>query len=235
MRDLILSHKLNKKWIKLVSRIKISYFRYTDEFMRILDKTIVTKNRMKIGYARVSTQDQKLDLQLDDLKKWECEKIYQEKMSSGKERPQLTKMMENFREGDTLIIWKLDRLGRTLKELIQLVESLSAKQVNFVSIKDSIDTSTAQGRFYLNLFASLAEFERDTIRERTNAGLAAARARGRLGGRIKGLSSEAKQKAETAVMLYQQKKSADEIASIIGVGRATVYRYLEAMGQERNL
>lgn len=100
---------------------------------------------------------------------------------------------------------------------------------------DSIDTSTAQGRFYLNLFASLAEFERDTIRERTKTGLAAARARGRLGGRSKGLSPEARQKAETAVMLYQQKKSADEIATIIGVGRATVYRYLEAMGQERKL
>ena len=190
---------------------------------------------MKIGYARVSTQDQKLDLQLDDLKKWGCEKIYQEKMSSGKERPQLIKMMENFREGDTLIIWKLDRLGRTLKELIQLVESLSAKQVDFVSIKDTIDTSTAQGRLYFNLFASLAEFERDTIRERTKAGLAAARARGRLGGRSKGLSPEAIQKAKTAVMLYQQQKSTDEIAVIIGVGRATVYRYLQTMGQERKL
>ena len=99
-----------------------------------------------------------------------------------------------------------------------------------MSIKDTIDTSTAQGRLYFNLFASLAEFERDTIRERTKAGLAADRAIGRLSGRSKGLSPEAIQKAKTAVMLYQQKKSTDEIAVIIGVGRATVYRYLQTMG-----
>ncbi|MEA5257925.1 recombinase family protein [Arcicella aquatica] len=124
---------------------------------------------------------------------------------------------------------------RTTKELIQLIETLENKKVHFVSIKDTIDTSSAQGRLFLNIFASLAEFERDIIRERTRAGLASARARGRTGGRKKGLSSDGLEKAETAVMLYQQKKSADEIASIIGVGRATVYRYLEAMGQKRNL
>lgn len=174
-------------------------------------------------------------MQLDDLKKMGCQKIYQEKVSSGKERPQLTKLIEDIREGDTLIVWKLDRLGRSLKELVNLIETLLTKQAHFVSIKDSIDTSTAQGRLFLNIFASLAEFERDIIRERTKAGLAAARARGRLGGRSKGLSPEATQKAETAVLLYQQQKSADEIAGIIGVGRATVYRYLEAMGQKRNL
>ncbi len=105
----------------------------------------------------------------------------------------------------------------------------------FVSIKDSIDTSTAQGRLFLNIFGSLAEFERDIIRERTKAGLSAAKARGRTGGRKKGLGPEAMKKAETAVMLYKQMKNAKEIAGIIGVGRATVYRYLEEMGQERNL
>jgi len=190
---------------------------------------------VKIGYARVSTQDQNLDLQTDELKKVGCEKIYQEKVSSGKERPQLVRLLDNLRAGDTLIVWKLDRLGRSLKELIHLIETLENKKVDFVSMKDAIDTSTAQGRLFLNIFASLAEFERDIIRERTKAGLASARARGRTGGRKKGLSSDALKKAETAVMLYQQKKSADEIASIIGVGRATVYRYLEAMGQKRNL
>lgn len=190
---------------------------------------------MIIGYARVSTQDQNLDLQTDELTKLGCQRIYQEKVSSGKERPQLIKMIENLREGDSVIVWKLDRLARSLKELINLVEIFRAKKVNFTSIKDSIDTSTVQGRLLLNIFGSLAEFERDTIRERTKAGLSAAKARGRMGGKKKGLSPEAKKKAETAVMLYKQKKSAVEIAGIIGVGRATVYRYLEEMGQERNL
>jgi len=190
---------------------------------------------MIIGYARVSTQDQNLDLQTDELTKLGCQKIYQEKISSGKERTQLIKMIENLREGDSVMVWKLDRLARSLKELINLVETFRLKKVNFTSIKDSIDTSTLQGRLLLNIFGSLAEFERDTIRERTKAGLSAAKARGRMGGKKKGLSPEAKKKAETAVMLYKQKKSAVEIAGIIGVGRATVYRYLEEMGQERNL
>ena len=190
---------------------------------------------MIIGYARVSTQDQNLDLQTDELTKLGCQKIYQEKVSSGKERPQLIKMIENLREGDSVMVWKLDRLARSLKELINLVEILRVKKVNFTSIKDSIDTSTVQGRLLLNIFGSLAEFERDIIRERTKAGLSAAKARGRMGGKKKGLSPEAKKKAETAVMLYKQKKSAVEIAGIIGVGRATVYRYLEEMGQERKL
>jgi DNA invertase Pin-like site-specific DNA recombinase len=190
---------------------------------------------MIIGYARVSTQDQNLDLQTDELTRLGCQKIYQEKVSSGKERPQLMKMIENLREGDSVMVWKLDRLARSLKELINLIEIFKVKKVNFTSIKDSIDTSTVQGRLLLNIFGSLAEFERDTIRERTKAGLSAAKARGRMGGKKKGLSPEAMKKAETAVMLYKQKKSAVEIAGIIGVGRATVYRYLEEMGQERNL
>lgn len=190
---------------------------------------------MIIGYARVSTQDQNLDLQTDELTKLGCQKIYQEKVSSSRERPELIKMIENLREGDSVVVWKLDRLGRSLKELINLIETLQAKKVNFVSIKDSIDTSTAQGRLFLNIFGSLAEFERDIIRERTKAGLAAAKARGRIGGRKKGLAPEAMKKAETAVMLYKQMKNAKEIAGIIGVGRATVYRYLEELGQKRNL
>ena len=190
---------------------------------------------MIIGYARVSTQDQNLDLQTDELTKLGCQKIYQEKVSSSRERPELIKMIENLREGDSVVVWKLDRLGRSLKELINLIETLQAKKVNFVSIKDSIDTYTAQGRLFLNIFGSLAEFERDIIRERTKAGLASAKARGRIGGRKKGLAPEAMKKAETAVMLYKQMKNAKEIAGILGVGRATVYRYLEEMGQERNL
>ena len=164
-----------------------------------------------------------------------CQKIYQEKVSSGKERPQLIKMIENLREGDSVMVWKLDRLARSLKELINLVEIFSVKKVNFTSVKDSIDTFTVQGRLLLNIFGSLAEFERDAIRERTKAGLSAAKARGRMGGKKKELSPEAKKKAETAVILYNRKKSAVEIAGFIGVGGATVYRYLEEMGQEQNL
>lgn len=139
------------------------------------------------------------------------------------------------REGDTVVVYKLDRLGRSLKELVELITEFQERKVEFISLQDAIDTSTAQGRLFLNLFASLAEFERDIIRERTKAGLAAARARGRVGGKKKGLTPEAIKKAETAVMLYKEKKSAEEIAGIIGVARATVYRYLENMGQKRNL
>ena len=190
---------------------------------------------IKLGYARVSTQEQVLDLQLDELKLANCQQIFQEKISSGKERPQLIKMLDMLREGDTVIVYKLDRLGRSLKELINLLSHFEERKIAFVSLKDAIDTSTPQGRFFLNIFASLAEFERDIIRERTKAGLSAARARGRMGGKKKGLSPEAIKKAETAVMLYRERKTAEEIAGIIGVGRATVYRYLEAMGQKRNL
>lgn len=199
------------------------------ELMRFLAQNMI------IGYARVSTQDQSLDLQLDALKVAKCQQVFQEKISSAKERQQLLKMLEMLREGDTVVVYKLDRLGRSLKELVELITEFQERKVEFISLQDAIDTSTAQGRLFLNLFASLAEFERDIIRERTKAGLAAARARGRVGGKKKGLTPEAIKKAETAVMLYKEKKSAEEIAGIIGVARATVYRYLENMGQKRNL
>ncbi|WP_394342005.1 recombinase family protein [Spirosoma pollinicola] len=134
---------------------------------------------MLFGNARVSTQDQNLALQLDDLKKAGCQKIFQEKVSSAKERPQLRKLLEILREDDTVIVWKLDRLGRSLKELFTLVNDFQTQGIGFRSLNDTIDTTTAQGRLVFNLFASLAEFERNLIRERTKAGLAAARARGR--------------------------------------------------------
>ena len=134
---------------------------------------------MLIGYARVSTQDQQLHLQLDDLHKTGCERVYQEKVSATKERPQLARLLESIREGDTVVVWKLDRLGRSLKELIGLINAFQAKGVGFRSLNDAIDTTTAQGRLVFNIFASLAEFERDLIGERTRAGLSAARARGR--------------------------------------------------------
>ena len=191
---------------------------------------------MKIGYARVSTFDQKLDLQLDALKAAGCEKVFQEKASGAKEdRPELTKLLSHVREGDTVVIWRLDRLARSLKHLIQLVNQLESQGVAFSSVSENIDTSTAGGRLIFHIFGALAEFERNLIRERTNAGLKAARERGRVGGRKKGLSSEAKQKAMLAEMYYKEgKMSTTEIAESLGIARGTLYKYLKHRGLEFN-
>lgn len=185
---------------------------------------------MKLGYARVSTQDQNLELQNDELEKAGCEKIFEEKISGKtKERPALKLMMETVRPGDSVIVWKLDRLGRSLKDLIDLVAEIQSKGADFISIKDSINTQTATGRFTFNIFASLAEFEREIIRERTMAGLTAAKARGRMGGRPKGLTKKALDKAHSALLLYSsKKKTVGEIAHELGLSRATCYRYIEA-------
>jgi len=184
---------------------------------------------MNIGYARVSTQDQNLALQLDALKKAKCELIFEEKISGKKrERPELDKTLEKLRKGDCLIVWKLDRLGRSLKDLIEIITNLNGKGIKFRSIQDNIDTNTPTGRFTFNIFASLAEFEREIIRERTMAGLQAARARGRAGGRPKGLTKEAISKMKAVVALYNNKqKTMQEIAQDLGISRATCYRYLE--------
>lgn len=183
---------------------------------------------MKIGYARVSTQDQKLDLQIDALKKAECTKIFTEKVSAAKERPELKKLIKSLQPGDVVIVWKLDRLGRSLRHLLQLVEAFEAKGVQFISLMDNIRTDTAQGRLMLNIFASLAEFEREIIRERTNAGLAAARARGRKGGRPPGLKFEAQLKAQQAKKLYDAKKlSIDGICTKLDISRKTLYRWIK--------
>ena len=172
-------------------------------------------------------QDQNLNLQLDDLKKAGCQKIFQEKVSSAKERPQLQKLLETLREDDTVIVWKLDRLSRSLKELFTLVNDFQARGIGFRSLNDAIDTTTAQGRLVFNLFASLAEFERDLIRERTKAGLAAARARGRVGGRPKGLTTAAQIKARAVKTMYALKTHTIlEIGQLFHLSRATVYRYL---------
>ncbi|WP_317046718.1 recombinase family protein [Spirosoma pollinicola] len=156
---------------------------------------------MKLGYPRVSTapadrQAQNLALQLDALKAAGCLKIYQEKASRSKtERPELNRLLEIIREGDTLMIWKLDLLGRSLNHLIEIVTRLEDHHIGLVSLNDPIDTTTAQGRLVFRIFASLAEFEREVIRERTLAGLASARRRGQLLGRRKGLSKAGEQKA----------------------------------------
>lgn len=184
---------------------------------------------MKIGYAMVSTQDQKLELQLDDLKSYGCETVYKEKISGkNKSRPQLEKMVDQLRSGDVVVVWKLDRLGRSLKDLIDLVSAFREKGVEFVSLKDGIDTGTATGRFTFNIFASLAEFEREIIRERTMAGLDAARSRGRMGGRPAGLSKEALATAKNAKILYDSgERSVKEISEGLEISRATCYRYID--------
>ena len=186
---------------------------------------------MIFGYARVSTSDQQLHLQTDALQAYGCVEVAQENVLSVKERPALQHHLTRLRPSDTLVVWKLDRLGRSLKDLVTLVTGFQDKGIHFVSLQDHLDTTTAQGRLMFNLFASLAEFERDIIRERTKAGLTAARARGRQGGRPKGLSKEAVSKAQAAKIFYlQQDKTVTEIGQLLGVGRATIYRYLAHLG-----
>lgn len=146
---------------------------------------------MQIGYARVSTDDQELNLQLDALTESGCTRIYREKESGGKdERPELQAALDYLREGDTLVVWRLDRLGRNLKHLIQTVERLKEEGKHFRSLTEEINTSTATGTLVFHLFCALAEFERNLTRERVNAGLKAAKARGRLGGRKKTITEK---------------------------------------------
>lgn len=185
---------------------------------------------MKIGYARVSTADQNLAMQTDALQEAGCEKLFEDKVSGkSKERPNLNKMLSMLRSGDTVVVWKLDRLGRSLKDLISIVANMEEMGVNLVSIKDGIDTTSPIGKFTFQLFGALAEFEVAMIKERTKAGLIAARARGRKGGRPKGLSKEAMSKAYAIKTLYdQQEKSMEEIAKDMGLSRTTCYRYLDA-------
>lgn len=185
---------------------------------------------MKVGYCRVSTRDQNLDMQLDALQKAECTKIFQEKVSGASvERPELQKLLDYVREGDVIVIWKLDRLGRSLKHLVELVNELMNKKVGLLSLNDPIDTTNAQGRLTFNIFASLAQFEREIISERTKAGLEAARSRGKQGGRPKGLPEKAQQKAIIAEMLYKEKKlSIQQIATQLNISKATLYSYLRS-------
>jgi DNA invertase Pin-like site-specific DNA recombinase len=183
---------------------------------------------MNIGYARVSTRDQNLELQLDALTKAGCEIIHQEKVSGASaSRPELDKLLSQLRAGDTVYIYKLDRLGRSLKHLLQVVGDLQQRNVGLVSLTDAINTTSAQGRLVFNLFASLAEFERELIRERTHAGLASARARGRVGGRRRGLSEEAERTAIIAETLYrEQQLGVNEIAQRLHISKVTLYKYL---------
>src|SRR6059058_368651 len=181
---------------------------------------------MNIGYARVSTFDQHLDLQKDALTRAGCEKIFTDTMSGAKaERPGLVQALTFMRAGDILVVWKLDRLGRSLRNLIDVVTELETLGIGFRSVTESIDTTTSGGKLIFHIFGALAEFERDLIRERTNAGLVAARARGRKGGRPKSLTGK---KTAMAQALYNDKNNTvDEICKTLNISRATLYRYIK--------
>jgi len=186
---------------------------------------------MLLGYARISTNDQNFDLQIDALTKHGCKRFYKDTVSGAKsKRPGLDEMLKEARPKDIIVIWKLDRLGRSLKHLVDLVAELNERDIGLRSLNDPIDTTTAQGRLVFNIFASLAEFEREIIRERTNAGLAAARARGRTGGRKPGLSEDAKRKARIAQSYYEEGMAVNQITKSIGISKATLYRYLRFRG-----
>jgi DNA invertase Pin-like site-specific DNA recombinase len=180
---------------------------------------------MLIGYARVSTADQTLDLQKDALNKAGCERIFTDTASGAKaERIGLDEALSYVRKGDTLVVWRLDRLGRSLPHLIETITGLANRGVGFKSITEAIDTTTSGGKLIFHIFGALAEFERDIIRERTQAGLTAARARGRKGGRPKKLNPR---KLEIAKALYNNRKTTvDDICRTLNISRATLYRYI---------
>jgi DNA invertase Pin-like site-specific DNA recombinase len=182
---------------------------------------------MFIGYARVSTADQTLDLQKDALEKAGCTKIFTDTASGAKaERTGLDEALNYVRSGDTLVVWRLDRLGRSLTHLIATITGLSDQHIGFKSVTENIDTTSSGGKLVFHIFGALAEFERDIIRERTQAGLTAARARGRKGGRPKALTPK---KAQMAQALYNDKSNTiDEICKTLNISRATLYRYTKA-------
>lgn len=182
--------------------------------------------RMMIGYARVSTQDQSLDLQTEALTRAGCEKIYEDKISGVRvERPGLTRALEMLREGDTLVVWKLDRLGRSVKQLVDMVGELHKQGIQFKSLTNAIDTGTPAGRFFFHVMASLAEMERELIIERTRAGLDAAKQLGRKGGRKPKMTSS---KIESAKKLLASGIPPRDVAKDLGVSVPTLYRWLPA-------
>ncbi len=182
---------------------------------------------MLIGYARVSTDDQNLDLQRDALNQAGCDQIFEDQLSGAKaERPGLHEALRYARSGDTLVVWRLDRLSRSLKDLIEMVILLESDGVGLKSLQEAIDTTSSSGKLIFHIFGALAEFERNLIRERTQAGLQAARARGRKGGRPKALNTD---KQALAVKLYDEKKhTVGQICQIMGISKPTLYKYIEA-------
>jgi DNA invertase Pin-like site-specific DNA recombinase len=181
---------------------------------------------MLIGYARVSTDEQNLNLQRDALEKAGCEQIFTDQVSGTKaRRPGLEQTFSHLRSDDTLVVWRLDRLGRSLRHLIDTVTDLQEKGIEFKSLTESIDTRTSGGKLVFHIFGALAEFEREIIRERTKAGLEAARARGRHGGPRYKLSPK---QVDIARQLWESKTPVKEICETLGISRATFYRYVKA-------
>lgn len=181
---------------------------------------------MLIGYARVSTQVQNLELQLDALTKAGCQKVFEDTISGSRaDRPGLGKALDMLREGDTLVVWKLDRLGRSVKQLVELVSALYKQNVQFKSLTDSIDTGTPSGRFFFHVMASLAEMERDLIVERTRAGLDVAKQLGRKGGRKPKMTDS---KIESAKKLLASGVPPKDVAKNLGVSVPTLYRWIPA-------
>ncbi|MCS4047626.1 DNA invertase Pin-like site-specific DNA recombinase [Salinibacter ruber] len=187
---------------------------------------------MNVGYARVSTGEQTLDLQTDELQEAGCEEIYTDKTSGAKgQRPGLEKALSYLREGDCLIVWKLDRLGRSLKDLIEKVQALGEEGCEFRSLKEGIDTTTPAGKLTFHIFGALAEFERDLIRERTKAGLRAARKRGKTGGRPPALDEGDIKMAQR--LIQDPDVPVDTICQRLGISSATLYRYVGPDGSRR--
>lgn len=181
---------------------------------------------MLIGYARISTDDQDLSLQMIALEQAHCEKIFTDRLSgSQSDRPGLNSAFSHLRAGDTLVVWKLDRLGRGVKSLIDMVTNMESQNIHFQSLTDQIDTSTPAGRFFFHVMASLAQMERELIIERTRAGLAAARKKGRIGGRKRRMTDS---KIEAAKKLFEAGALPKDIANDLGVSIPTLYRWLPA-------
>jgi DNA invertase Pin-like site-specific DNA recombinase len=181
---------------------------------------------MLIGYARVSTQDQNMTLQRDALEKSGCSKIFEDRISGSRsERPGLATAMAMLREGDTLVVWKLDRLGRSVRHLVEIVGALQTQGIQFKSLTDAIDTGTPSGRFFFHVMASLAQMERELIVERTRAGLEVARAKGIKGGRKRLMTPK---KVEAAQKLLSSGTAPREVAQTLGVSIPTLYRWVPA-------
>jgi DNA invertase Pin-like site-specific DNA recombinase len=180
---------------------------------------------MLVGYARVSTQEQNLDLQISSLKEIGCEKIFTEKASGAqRDRPELFKALEYIRSGDVLVVWKLDRLARSMRQLIETIEMLESRKIGFKSITEHMDTTTNGGKLIFHIFASLAEFERSIIKERTMAGLREARLQGKIGGRPRSLSNDDVEMIK-GWLAESKKVNMEQIAKRIGISPATLYRY----------